>query len=149
MGWDKVKESASGDFTKLEAGKTVRLHLLGAEPDVKFQHWDANKKCHPCTAPDCQFCVESVKRSARFSIKVFNMDSKRVEVLESGIAVFGQINAIREALDGTLSGVDLKISRTGSGANDTKYMVVNVPTAFVPEMAEKSKQGNSTDEPPF
>ena len=148
MGWDKVKESASGDFTKLEAGKTVRLHLLGAEPDVKFQHWKDNK-AHPCTAPDCQFCLEAVKRSARFSIKVYNMDNKRVEFLESGVAVFGQINAIREALDGSLSAVDLKISRTGSGLNDTKYMVVNVPTAFVPEMVEKSKQANSNDEVPF
>ena len=149
MGWDKVKESASGDFTKIEAGKTVRVHLLGSEPDVKFQHWDQNKKCHPCTAPDCQFCVESVKRSARFSIKVFNLDNKRVESLESGVAVFGQINAIREALEGTLSGVDLKISRTGSGPNDTKYMVVNVPTMFKPEMAEKSKTATNDEDTPF
>src|SRR3990167_2215168 len=62
MGWDDIKENeASGDFTKIEAGKSVLLHILGKEPDRSVDHW-IDKKTEKCTGEGCESCAKGVKK---------------------------------------------------------------------------------------
>ena len=38
MSWDSIKENDS-DFTKIEPGKDVRVHILGGDPIKKVSHF--------------------------------------------------------------------------------------------------------------
>lgn len=139
-GWDDVVESDShGEFTKFEAGKPVTLHIIGTEPKKSMEHWANNKMVGLCTGADCENCKAGMKKTLRFSVGVFNLTNKRVETLKQGIQVFGQIKNIREAYDGTIDGLDMVITRSGTGALDTEYAVVPVPTKFKPEMMAASE----------
>ena len=133
MGWsDIVENKNSGDFTKLEPGKPVVIHILG-EPEKHALHW-VDEKTTPCTGGSCLNCKDGVKKTYRYRVKVFNLTTNKQESLEAGISVFGQIKETLEAMDGDISGSDFQIKKTGSGLN-TEYKVVNLPTKFKPEMA--------------
>lgn len=132
MGWDSIKENDS-DFTKFEAGKDVRVHLIGGEPEKRVNHFIKSKP-QPCGGEKCELCAAGEKKRVSFTLKVYNLTAKKEQVMEQGIMVFKQIKKIRDTYNGDLSTVDLVISREGSGPTDTKYTVVPVPTQFKPDM---------------
>lgn len=138
MSWDDIKENDS-DFTKIEAGKDVRVHILGGEPQKQVMHFIAKgqppKECvHPCDT-----CASGNKPRVSFKIAVYNLGAKKEQTLEQGIMVFKQIKKIKEVYAGDLSKVDMIISREGAGQNDTKYTVIAVPTKFTPDMIKKEE----------
>lgn len=134
MGWDDIKENDS-DFLKIEAGKSIRIHLLAAEPQKHVSHFiDKKSPPQPCTGTGCELCAGGNKKRVSFTASVFNLASRKESTLEQGIMVWKQIKTIKEAYNGNLDGVDLVISREGAGPTDTKYTVVPVPTQFKSEM---------------
>lgn len=134
MSWDDIAEiDAKSEFTKLEAGKPVIIHIVGTGPEKSVKHWVSGKPVI-CAGDDCGPCKDRVKKSTRFSVGVFNLTTNHVEVLDGGISIFRQINNIRDAYDGNIDGLDMKITRSGTGAMDTEYSVVPIPTKFKPEM---------------
>ena len=138
MSWDSIKENDS-DFTKFEAGKDVRVHILGGEPEKHVNHFIKGKP-QPCGGDKCELCAAGDKKRLSFSLSVYNFTAKKDQKMEQGIMVFKQIKKIREVYSGDLSKVDLVISREGSGPTDTKYTVIAVPTQFKPEMITAPKE---------
>jgi hypothetical protein len=132
MSWDSIKENDS-EFLKIEAGATVKVHILGETPEMRAEHF-IEKKPSKCTGPDCQTCRDGVDKRTSWTISVFNLGTKRQQVMQQGKSVFRQILKIREMSEGSLAGVDFVISREGAGPKDTKYTVMAVPTQFKPEM---------------
>lgn len=138
MGWDSIKENDS-DFTKFEAGKDVRIHIIGGEPEKRTNHFIKGKP-QPCGGDKCELCAGGEKKRVSFILGVYNLTSKKQQTMEQGIMVFKQIKKIRDTYSGDLSTVDLVISREGSGPTDTKYTVVPVPTQFKADMITGSAE---------
>lgn len=129
MGWDNIKEKTS-KFVKIPAGKSARVHFLGEPADTVVHYID--KKYVPCTASACQLCIDGNEKIDRFSVQVFNMDSKLAQTFEASIGIKIQIRGIWEAYGKNIDGLDFVVSR-GEGS-PVKYTVVPVPTQFRPEM---------------
>lgn len=145
MSWDAIRESkASGDYTKIEAGKPVTLHIIGDSPKIVYQHEGEGKPIF-CDGGECPLCKAGAKRQTQFMISVLNMDSKKQELLKKGVKVFEQIDQIRRDYGGSLSTIDLKITRSGSGKNDTRYLVVPIPTKYKPSMIVDSDPGTAQE----
>jgi len=136
MSWESIKENDSEFTGKIEAGKSIRIHILGGEPEKRVTHFIKNAP-QPCGGKDCELCTAGEKRRISFTIQVFNFETKKEQKMEQGIMVFKQIAKIRDAYAGDLNGVDLVISREGAGPTDTKYTVVPVPTKFHADMLKK------------
>lgn len=139
MAWDDITENEShGEYTKFEPNKSVTLHIIGDEPKRTIEHWVGNKSVQ-CNSEGCENCVNGVKRSVRFTIAVYNLTTNRKEILKQGTQVFSQIKAIRDAYNNDISKLDMQIKRTGSGAMDTEYTVVPIPTKFNQSMLGDEK----------
>jgi len=145
MGWDDIQESngESADYVKIESGKMARVHLLDEEPFSFYQHRkQGEKKPVRCKVVNCAYCNNTeYDKKRRFAINVYNLEAKKVQILEQGPQVFGQIKTIWEAYEKNLSTIDLTISRKGDGLN-TEYSVVPVPTKFKPEMMNGTQKYN-------
>ena len=133
MSWDSIKESKKSDFLKVKDGQKVRLHILDEKPEHKVSHY-VNEKYLTCDGAACHHCNEGVDKRESWKLSVYNFDEKRVQTLEQGKSVFGQIDEIRDTYKGEIKGLDFVISRKGSGPKDTKYKVIPVPTEFKAEM---------------
>ncbi len=73
----------------------------------------------------------------RWLMNVWNFETKRVEVLKGGKALFDQIAKIFE-VNGSLDSVDLVVGKSGTGGrNDTNYSAVNTPAEPINVPKEK------------
>lgn len=130
-GWDDVQAGKSGSgagFLTLKDGDAKKIHILDDQPhsfmSVYFNGVKRGATIDPDNSP-----VKGVKgfdARKRHAINVFDYDDKKIKVLAGSPTLFNQIKAVHKEW-GSLEEVDLKISRSGSGMQDTKYSVV--PTA--------------------
>lgn len=133
MSWDDIKENKSEFAGKIEAGKSIKIHILGGEPTLKVTHF-IDKKPQPCGGKGCELCAGGHKRKKTYSISAYIFENKKEMLFEQGQQVWDQIIETKDIYGGDLSGVDLVITRKGAGPTDTDYKVVAVPTQFKPEM---------------
>lgn len=146
-GWDSIEESTeNADYVKLESGKDAVLHVLDKEPVSIFKHFvQAEKKYYKCKNTDnCPYCMkpDASDKLRKFAINVFNLSQKKVQILEQGKQVFGQMKKILEVWK-DLDRADLVVKKSGTGI-DTEYTVVAVPTSFRPEMAKGQEKFDLT-----
>lgn len=130
MSWDDVKQSAGGTgagYLTLKAGEAAKIHVLDDEPhSFSSVYFNAIKKSAVVDPEDNS--VKGVKGfdvRARHAINVFDYTDSKVKVLAGSNAMFDQLKGIHSEWDG-LAGVDLKITRVGSGL-ETKYQIVPTP----------------------
>lgn len=120
-------QSGKADYVKLKSGDSIRGVFRG-EPHVFYSHWKDGRP-YACEGRDiCGKCAVGDKTSFRFKINFIVKENETyvTKVWEQGWTVFLDLKALNEG------GYDLekflmKISRTGSTMNDTKYSVVPVP----------------------
>lgn len=123
----------TGPIVKLEVGKQVRVRLLEHVWVARPQFDDGNV-------------------AVQYLWPIWDYAQNRPRILRGGQSIFNQIGAIIEDQDGDgyelPSPFDLKITRSGSGRNDTKYQVTGVPHAgtmpsaksfSIPDMVDFSK----------
>lgn len=120
MKFDEPKQETSGGlFIKLKDGDSVSGVIAGEEL-VKYKKWENGKttECDP----------EDERASFRFIVNMIVNENGgyKAKLLEQGRKVYDQLRELHE------SGYDLerttiKITRKGSGLNDTTYTVLPVP----------------------
>lgn len=98
--------SGGGDFLKLKDGDRVKMRI----------------------ATDPAISVYKQGDRPRYSWVVWNRDDKKAQIYSAGISVFKQIAALVEDW-GEPTEFDIRISRSGSGLQDTEYIVSPVKTS--------------------
>lgn len=92
--------TGGGDFLKLKDGDKVKMRIA-TEPAIS---------------------VYKAGDKPRYSWVIWNRDADKPQVYSAGVSVFKQIAALVEDW-GEPTEFDVRISRSGSGMNDTEYMV--------------------------
>lgn len=115
--------SGGGDFLKLKDGDSVKLRIA-SEPAIS---------------------VYKLGDKPRYSWIVWNRDVEKAQVYTSGVSVFKQVAALVEDW-GEPTEFDIRISRSGSGLNDTEYIVTPVKTSK-DLIEEELEQVNKIDLP--
>lgn len=92
---------------------------------VEFQqHWE-NKTPSPCSGDGCPKCAAGKKPSFRFRLNFImkGADGKLFsKIFEQGWTVYGQLRELNKEYP--LNAHFVKISRSGSGQNDTTYTIL-------------------------
>lgn len=139
--WDLDGGASGGskvEFTKFPVGAT-RIRVLDPAPHVRWTHWMQKFK-RSINCPGMKVCpiddiinkqkangeVPTYTRSRRYAINIFNYETGKVEVMEQGKTFMEDLKMIMSDLaddNKTLSDVVLKVRRTGTGKDDTKYRI--------------------------
>jgi len=116
--------SGGGLFLKLKDGDNFRVRVLGlpAVYESTFTDKDTQKKTV----------------STKYAWPVYNFDTERTQVLQGGATIYNSLNALIQNEDwGDPVEYDVKVARTGSGLNDTKYSVTPSPKSLeLPKVLE-------------
>jgi hypothetical protein len=157
LDWGSVKSGGSGEatpFLRLEAG-TNQIRVVGRPYQVSI-HWenalDGTKRKIVCLGAGCPLCKKGKVPMQRFQVLAINRKTNKVEILEGGPKIFGEIK--QYAVDpeyGDPTKYDFKIKKEGSG-RETKYSVIPSPkksdlTAEESSMVETSKSLEDINKP--
>jgi hypothetical protein len=109
---DHNPTSGAGEYLKLKDGDRVKMRIA-SEPAIS---------------------VYKEGDRPRYSWTIYNRDNKKVQIYSAGVSVFKQIAALVEDW-GEPTEFDIRIARSGSGMNDTEYIVT--PVKESKELAEE------------
>lgn len=115
------------DFIKLKDGDSVVAVLQGTPFDFK-QHWD-NQKPSLCSQDDkCFFCKRGDKPKFGFRVNAIVTENGQpmARILAGGWKLYEALIDLNS--DYPLEKTAIKVSRKGSGMNDTRYSVLPSPT---------------------
>lgn len=98
--------TGGGDYLKLKDGDKVKLRIA-SEPAIS---------------------VYKAGDRFRYNWIIWNREDKKAQIYSAGVSVFKQIAALTEDW-GLPTEFDIRISRSGSGMNDTEYIVTPVKTS--------------------
>lgn len=144
--WDLDSGGGSeqkAEFTRFPVGAT-RIRVLDKAPHVRWVHWFQNAtkdgQGRSVNCPGMKTCpiddiIDKQKqngikpiynRGRRYAINVFNYETNRVEIMEQGKTFMEDLKMVMQDLaeEGKqLSDVVLRVRRTGTGKDDTKYRI--------------------------
>jgi hypothetical protein len=131
---------SSESFLKLKDKDTVTGVFRG-EPYDFMQHWVGNRST-PCTEDkSCPHCKDGNKPSFRFRINfiVKAEGAYKAMIFEQGWTVYTDLRALNK--DYSLEKYAMKITRSGTTKNDTKYTILPVPKGELNDAALKALAG--------
>ena len=122
------KTDGAGEYLKIKDKKSV-VGVFRGEPLEYYAKWDGKKssKCDPTDA----------KARFRFRVNFIVQESGSLKSLiwEQGPMVYNSLKAINA--DYNLESHFMKITRHGSGMNDTEYMIMPVPNGALDASKEQ------------
>lgn len=127
MKFKELPKEVSGDlFLKLKPDETVQGIFQG-DPYEFFNHWTGERSVD-CSGEHCKHCEKGDKPRFRFRINFVMKDEQKNYVVK----IWDQGRRVYETLRGLSADYDLertivKVTRHGSGKNDTNYPVTPVP----------------------
>lgn len=121
MNFREDGEGGSPNLVKLKDKDSIYGVLRGEIFEFR-QHW-VGQRSSVCPGEGCPLCAQQAKASFRFRANILVQENKAwvAKILEMGWKVYGQLREINR--DNALENSLLKISRVGSGQNDTNYFV--------------------------
>lgn len=123
---------AKKDRLSLKDGESARGVFRG-DPHPFRQHWINNQSSFcPGKGGDCPLCASGDKSAFRFRINfVFQENGAWVaKVWEQGWKTYADLKSLHES-DYDLEKTVVKVSRRGSGKNDTSYSILPVPNGVL------------------
>lgn len=140
LSWD-LNAGGNGEkaeFTKFPVGIT-RIRVIDPTPHFRWTHWmpQFNKSVN---CPGVKTCpIDQIRQRQKqngetqtystrraFTMNIWNYETNRVEIMENGVTFMEDLKMIMQDAkeDGKeLSDLVLKIRRTGTKADDTKYRI--------------------------
>lgn len=122
------KKKVDRNFVKLKDGESVRGFLLSKHFPVYYQHNDFERKIHAHTCANsksCLSCQHGIKKSKKWAVPIYNVDTKRVELFEaSSKSVKNFYSFLDEYEDDALS-TPIALKRSGSDQTTT-YTVMPI-----------------------
>jgi len=146
VSWDDTESASSGQFMDIEHGHN-QARILSQNPYEVWVHWHKNPEGKTirflCPGSGCPLCSSNESPSRRFAVVVLNRKTRKVEILEQGPMVFGQIKNKKK-----ITGYedprryDIVITKSGKGTmHDTDYDVTPTPPSpLTPEEIDFIKQ---------
>lgn len=141
LSWDLNAGSNNADkaeFTKFPVGIT-RIRVIDPAPHIRWTHWmpQFNKSVN---CPGVRACPiddltarqkqnglkPSYNATRRYAMNIFNYETNRVEVMDQGKTFMEDLKMIMQdaVSEGKqLSDLVLKVRRTGTSKDDTKYRI--------------------------
>jgi hypothetical protein len=134
MQFREDSEGSSKNLIKLKDKESITGVFRGEVVEFR-QHWE-NKQSSLCTGDGCQKCADGKKPSFRFRLNfiVKEGDALVAKIFEQGWTVYGQLREINK--DYPLNQNFVKISRSGSGQNDTSYTILPVKNSLLTKEQE-------------
>lgn len=125
MKFQEEGEGGGKDLIKLKDKEHVYGVLRGEMYEFR-QHWPEPKKSVVCSGEGCPLCARQMKASFRFRVNMIVSEGGgwTPKILEQGWKVYEQLRNINK--ENPIENVLLKLSRTGSGQNDTQYFAMPV-----------------------
>lgn len=117
-------------FLKLKDKESVKGVFRGDPYEFK-KHWKDNRPLM-CTGPGCPLCASDPKKpSFKFRLNILvNENGQYVsKIFEQGWTVYCQLKDLNA--DYPLENTVVKITRSGSGVNDTSYSILPAPGGAV------------------
>lgn len=136
--WDFDTPQGGGnkqEFTKFPEGIT-RIRIIDEAPVVRWTHYLPKfKRSINCPGIGCPICEIRHQQKAnkepytyamarRFAMQVINRETGKLEILEQGKTFFEDLKELKEQIESkrlTLSDVDVRVKRKGTGQTDTSY----------------------------
>ena len=135
-GWNYDSGSSTKqEFTRFPQGITI-IRVVGEAPILRWIHWlPKDKRSVNCPGQGCPICeIRRAQKankepytygiSKRLAIQAINRSTGKLEIVEQGVTFFDDLKLVRaDALDKglDLKDVDIKVRRTGTSVDDTKY----------------------------
>jgi len=138
-GWDLDGGSGTkAEFTKFPVGST-RIRILDDAPHIRWVHWMQKFK-RSINCPGMKVCpiddiitkekangiTPTYNRGRRYAMNIFNYETGKVEIMEQGKTFFEDLKLVMQDLGEdkkSLTDAVLRIRRTGTGKDDTKYRI--------------------------
>ncbi len=123
MNFREDGEGGNPNLVKLKDKESIYGVLRGDVFEFR-QHWPKGQaRPSICPGEGCPLCAQGSKASFRFRANILTLENKAwaAKILEMGWKVYSQLREINR--DNPLEGSLLKISRVGTGQNDTNYFV--------------------------
>lgn len=140
-GWDLDAGSgggASAEFTKFPVG-TTKIRVIDEAPNIRWTHW-FNQARRSITCPGMKECpiddiinkqkangeTPTYTRSRKYAINIYNYNTGQNEIMEQGKTFFEELKMVMQDLkedNKSLSDVILRVRRTGTGKDDTRYRI--------------------------
>lgn len=125
------------NYLKLKDKESVRGVFRG-NPYLFRTHW-VDKKSSVCTgAETCVSCQKNVKSTFRFRVNFIVKENETYtpKIWEQGWTVYTQLKNLNET-DYDLEKTIVRVTRTGSGMNDTTYTVLPLPNGVVDQALDQ------------
>jgi hypothetical protein len=138
-GWDLDGGSGGkAEFTKFPVG-TTRIRVVSGAPHIRWTHWMAKFK-RSINCPGVKICpIDDITRkqkangekptynaTRRYAMNIYNYETGRMEIMEQGKTFMEDLKLLMQDAkeEGkVLSDWVLKVRRTGTGKDDTKYRI--------------------------
>lgn len=124
---DAVERSSLTPFLKIKGGesKVVRILISPEEMISVHEHVEQSNgqwRTFTCIGAEkgCPFCKAGKRASFKTYIPVLDREDGKVKILKAGVKMGAQIIGLIEEY-GDITKRDLKLTRTGSGMNNTVY----------------------------
>lgn len=146
MSWTDVEGKSGGSkdkipFTSFPEGTTI-IRILDAEPHSYWNHWlpkqNMGSTCMGKGCPICDVIAQSKANKVkapytsirRHGIRVWNYSTQQMEIMAQGNTFFQDLLVLHKNV-GDITSYNIKVVRSGSGMNDTKYTLLpQQPTEF-------------------
>jgi hypothetical protein len=126
MNFPKTRGEGDGlPRVKLKDKESIKGVLRG-DPKIFYQHWIGSVS-HPCPGRQtCSHCAQGVRSAFRFKLNFITKEGDQyvAKILEQGSKLYDQLEAINT--DWPLEKSVIKVTRNGSGQNDTTYLATPV-----------------------
>lgn len=128
----------SAEFTKFPVGVT-RIRVLDDAPHIRWTHW-MNQFRRSVNCPGMRDCPideiisrqrangekETYSRARRYAMNIYNYETEQNEIMEQSKTFMEDLKLVMEDLakeNKKLSDVVLRVRRTGTGRQDTRYRI--------------------------
>lgn len=128
-------EGDGRSYVKLKDKESIKGVFRGS-PKIKYIHWQDGKG-DDCAGQGCQLCASGNKKSFRFLLNMVVKDESGgyvAKVLEQGWTVYNQLRDLN--VEYPLESNIVKVTRAGSGKNDTSYTILPIPNGVVTKEIE-------------
>ena len=125
MKFKDIPSESAGTFLKIKPGESI-VGIFRGEPHDYRTHW-VNNRSQECTGDGCDNCGQGVKSAFKFRINFMVKEGNAyvAKIWEQGARVYNSLKAL--SADYNLEETVVKISRQGSGKDDTVYSVLPLP----------------------
>ena len=121
------------DFIKMKDGDVIEGCFMGDPIDFK-DHFKAGV----CEGENCPMCMAKNKPAFKFRINFIMQENKvlTAKIFQQGWNMYSTLSALAEAYE--KDGVDIqrqkfRITRKGSGKEDTEYQLIPIPNGIMPD----------------